>query len=104
MFAKCVTVAGLAIALGLASTVVAADETTAKANGCLACHSIEKKLVGPSFKSIASRFKGDAHAIDELAKAVRTGSKGVWGSIAMPAQPKISDADLKKVLNWVLAQ
>lgn len=104
MFAKCVASAGLTIVLGLVSNGVAADEATARSNGCLACHSLEKKVVGPSFKSIASKFKDDAHAVEDLAKVVKAGSKGVWGPIAMPAQTKISEADLKRVLKWILAQ
>ena len=96
----------LILALGLLVPVgqAAADETAAKSNGCMACHDLDKKKVGPSFKSIASKYKGDASATDRLAKEVRTGSKGVWGPVPMPAQAKINDADLKKVLAWVLAQ
>jgi cytochrome c len=96
----------LTLALGLLFPVgqAAADEATAKANGCMACHALDKKVVGPSFNSIASKYKGDANAADKLTKAVRAGSKGVWGPAPMPAQAKISDADLKKVLAWVLAQ
>jgi len=96
----------LALALALIVPVgpAAADEAAAKANGCMACHALDKKVVGPSFKSIANKYKGDANAADKLAKEVRAGSKGVWGPVPMPAQAKISDADLKKVLAWALAQ
>ena len=96
----------LTLALGLLVSVgqAAADEAAARSNGCMACHAVDKKVVGPSYKSIASKFKGDANAADRLAKEVRTGSKGVWGPVPMPAQTKISDADLKKVIAWVLAQ
>ena len=96
----------LALALGLLVSVgpAAADETTAKSNGCMACHALDKKVVGPSWKHIANKYKDEAGAADKLAKAVRTGSKGVWGPVAMPAQARINDADLKKVLAWVLAQ
>lgn len=94
----------LVIALGLGTNLALADEATAKANGCMACHNIDKKLVGPAFKSIATKFKGDANAAEELAKVVKAGSKGVWGPVPMPPQTKISDADLKKVLTWILAQ
>ena len=96
----------LTLALGLLVSVgqAAADEAAAKSNGCMACHDLDKKKVGPSYKSIASKYKGDATAADKLAKEVRTGSKGVWGPVPMPAQAKISDADLKKVMAWVLAQ
>jgi cytochrome c len=94
----------LAIGLLLTTGQAAADEATAKANGCMACHALDKKLVGPAYKSVANKYKGDAAAADRLAKEIRTGSKGVWGPVPMPAQAKISDADLKKVLAWVLAQ
>ena len=96
----------LTLALGLLVSVgpATADEATAKSNGCMACHAMDKKVVGPSFKSIASKYKADANAADKLAKEVRTGSKGVWGPVPMPAQAKINDADLKKVLAWILAQ
>jgi cytochrome c len=96
----------LALALGLLISVgqAAADEATAKSNGCMACHALDKKMVGPSYKSVANKYKGDASAGDKLAKEVRTGSKGVWGPVPMPAQTRISDADLKKVMAWVLAQ
>jgi cytochrome c len=94
----------LAVTLSLTAGVAGADEATAKANGCTACHALDKKVVGPSFKNVASKYKGDASAADKLAKEVRAGSKGVWGPTPMPAQAKISDADLKKVLTWILAQ
>jgi cytochrome c len=96
----------LTLALGLLLSVgqAAADEATAKANGCMACHALDKKVVGPAYKSVANKYKGDAAAADKLAHEVRAGSKGVWGPVPMPAQAKISDADLKKVVAWILAQ
>ncbi|MCU0933370.1 MAG: c-type cytochrome [Thiobacillaceae bacterium] len=94
----------LALGLLLAAGQAAADEATAKTNGCLACHAVDKKMVGPSFKSIASKHKGEANAADKLAASVRAGGKGTWGQVPMPPQAKISDADLKKVLAWILAQ
>ncbi len=94
----------LALGLLLAAGQAAADEATAKANGCLACHAVDKKMAGPTFKSIASKHKGEANAADKLAASVRAGGKGVWGQAPMPPQTKISDADLKKVLAWALAQ
>jgi len=94
----------LALGLLLSAGQAAADEATAKTNGCMACHAMDKKVVGPSFKSIASKYKGDANAANKLANEVRAGSKGIWGPVPMPAQAKINDADLKKVVAWVLAQ
>jgi len=94
----------LALGLLLSAGQAAADEATAKANGCMACHALDKKLVGPAYKSVANKYKGDAAAADKLANEVRAGSKGIWGPVPMPAQAKISDADLKKVVAWILAQ
>ncbi len=93
----------LTFGLLLSASQAAADETTAKANGCMACHAMDKKLVGPAYKNVALKYKGDAAAADKLAKEIRAGSKGVWGPTPMPAQAKISDADLKKVVAWILA-
>lgn len=94
----------LVIALVLSTGVANADEATAKSNGCTACHAMDKKVVGPAFKSIASKYKGDANAAGKLAQEVRAGNKGVWGPTPMPPQTKISDADLNKVIGWILAQ
>jgi cytochrome c len=94
----------LALGLLLSAGQAAADEATAKANGCMACHALDKKLVGPAYKSVANKYKGDATAAEKLAHTVRAGNKGVWGPTPMPPQAKISDADLKKVVAWILAQ
>lgn len=90
----------LPLALSLAAGPALADEATAKKNGCMACHALEKKIVGPSFKDIA----GKKSPADTLVKHVREGSKGVWGAVAMPPQAKISEADLKKVVAWIQTQ
>jgi cytochrome c len=74
--------------------------------GCFACHAVDKKLVGPAYKDVAAKFKGQPGAAEELAGKVRNGSKGVWGPIPMPANPvaKISDDDLKASIAWILQQ
>lgn len=81
------------------------DDALGKA-GCVACHAQDRKLVGPSFKDIAAKYRGQKDASAQLADKVRKGGKGVWGPIPMPANgaDKISDADLKAALDWVLAQ
>ncbi len=89
-----------------ASTVVAlpalADEALAKSKNCMACHAVDKKLVGPSYKDIAKKYAGDAAAADKLAAKIKQGGSGVWGAIPMPANPQVSDADAKKLVSWVL--
>jgi len=94
--------AGLSLA---ASPLWAADgHAIAQKNNCFACHAVGQKLVGPSFKSVAEKYKGDPKAEATLMEKVKNGGQGVWGSIPMPAQAQLSDADLKTVVDWVLAQ
>ena len=83
----------------------AANAAMAKA-GCNACHALDKKMVGPSFQEIAKKYKGDAKAVATLSEKVRKGGSGNWGQIPMPPNPpeKISDADLKSVVEWILSK
>ncbi|CAH2793535.1 MAG: Cytochrome c551/c552 [uncultured Paraburkholderia sp.] len=75
----------------------------ANANACMGCHAADRKLVGPSFQQIAARYKGDAQAPARLARKVKEGGSGVWGMIPMPAHQSMSDADIRAVVDWVLA-
>lgn len=104
---KTLKIAVAATALvGLAGTGVAlADAALAQANGCLACHQVDKKVVGPSYKDIAAKYKGaDEAKIDELAKKVKAGGVGVWGQIPMPPNAKVTPEDAKTLVKWVLTQ
>lgn len=74
-----------------------------KKNQCMSCHKEEGKLVGPAFKDVAAKYKGDADAVAKLTAKVRSGGKGVWGSIPMPPNKAISDNDLKTVISWILS-
>jgi cytochrome c len=69
---------------------------------CLACHSEDKKLVGPSYKDIAKKYKGDAGAAAKLATKVKAGGGGVWGSIPMPPN-NVPDAEIKTMVDWILS-
>jgi cytochrome c len=92
---------------GLVSTVQADEaprgQMIARANACMGCHAVDRKLVGPSFQQIAGKYKADAQAPVKLAHKVKDGGSGVWGAIPMPAHPAMSDADIQTVVNWVLA-
>ncbi|SRR5690606_30323866 len=81
-----------------------ADEALAKAKNCMACHAVDKKLVGPSYKDVAKKYAGDAKAVDMLATKIMKGGSGVWGAIPMPANPQVNEADAKKLASWVLNQ
>ena len=90
-----------------ASTVVAmpamADLALAQSKNCMACHAVDKKLVGPAYKDIAAKYAGDKAAADKLATKIQKGGSGVWGAIPMPANPQVNDADAKKLVAWVLS-
>lgn len=81
-----------------------ADEALAKSKNCMACHAVDKKLVGPSYKDVAKKYAGDAKAADMLAAKIIKGGSGVWGAIPMPANTQVSEAESKKLAAWVLSQ
>lgn len=72
-------------------------------NACLACHAVDKKVVGPAYKDIAAKHKDDANAPALLAKHIKEGSSGVWGPVPMPPNANITDDEIKLVVEWVLA-
>lgn len=80
-----------------------ADEALARAKNCLACHNVERKLVGPAFKAVAAKYAGRQDMVDVLAKKIRQGGGGVWGPVPMPANPQVSEADAKSLAAWVLS-
>ena len=101
--------AAVVVALtGLAVTAAWADDAPrgqmiARANACMGCHAVDRKVVGPSFQQIAAKYKGDAQAPVKLANKVKDGGSGVWGVLPMPPHPTMSDADIRTVVAWVLA-
>jgi cytochrome c len=80
-----------------------ADEALAKANNCLACHTVDKKLVGPALKDIAAKYKDDAGARDTLIARVKQGGSGVWGPIPMPPNAAVSDENIATLVDWILS-
>jgi cytochrome c len=74
----------------------------AKQSACLACHAVATKVVGPSFRDVAAKYAGDASAPAKLAARIRTGGAGTWGSVPMPAQPQLAEADALALARWVL--
>lgn len=93
-----------ALALAAGSSMAAPPDEAMNKAGCMACHAKDKKVVGPAFKDIAAKYKGDKEAPTKLADKVRKGGSGVWGPIPMPpnAAEKISDADLKGAVDQIL--
>mgnify|MGYP001772740900 CR=1 FL=1 len=71
--------------------------------GCLACHAVDKQVVGPAWIDVAKKYAGNPKAVDELAKAIKNGNQGIWGSVPMPAQTSLTDAEAKQLAQMVLA-
>ena len=95
----------LAIAAVLAalSAPALANEQLASKSGCLACHAVDKKIVGPSYKDVAAKYKGDKGAQARLEKKVKEGGVGVWGQVPMPPNSAVSDKDIHTLVTWVLS-
>ncbi len=88
-----------AAGLMVAGSAMAADmPAVAKKNNCTACHAVDKKVVGPAWKAVAEKYKGD---VGHLADKIKKGGAGAWGSMPMPANPKVSDADMKEILAFI---
>ena len=93
------------LALALAGTAAApafAQADFAQKKNCMACHAVDKKVLGPSFKDVAAKYAGQADAVDKLAAKVVKGGTGVWGNIPMPANPQVTDAEAKQLTGWIL--
>jgi len=81
-----------------------ADLALATAKNCMACHAIDKKLVGPAYKDVAAKYAGQKDAVDKLASKIMKGGSGVWGPVPMPANSQVNEAEAKKLAAWVLSQ
>ena len=100
---KLVTIAISAASLMFGAQAMA-DQALAQKSGCLACHQVDKKVVGPAFKDVAAKYKGNKAAEAKLDEKVKKGGSGVWGPVPMPANsPRVSDADIKTLVHWVLS-
>ena len=91
--------AGVAIAGG-----AQANEKLAQASGCMTCHGTDKKIIGPSYKEVAQKYKGDKQADTKLFQKVKSGGKGVWGETPMPPNAHVKDDDIKTLVSWILSQ
>lgn len=98
------SIAASAAILGFALAAGAqADEKLAQANGCMTCHQVEKKILGPGFKEIANKYRGNAGAEALLAKKIKEGGKGAWGDMMMPPNAHVKDADIAAIVKWTLS-
>jgi cytochrome c len=93
-----------AIAASIAILPAAANEQLAAKSGCTACHAVDKKIVGPSFKEVAAKYRADKGAEAKLVEKVKKGGVGVWGQVPMPPNsPQVKDEDIQALVKWVLS-
>ncbi|MEW6165596.1 MAG: c-type cytochrome [Pseudomonadota bacterium] len=97
-------IAATLIAAGvMVSAPAMANMDLAKKSNCMSCHTVDKKLVGPAYKDVAAKYKGNAGAVKMLAEKVKKGGKGNWGEIPMPPNAAVKDADIETLVKWILA-
>jgi cytochrome c len=89
-------------AVTLSSPAFANLELAQKKN-CLACHAVDKKLVGPAYQEVAKKYAGDKSAEAKLIEKVMKGGAGAWGPVPMPANPQVSAEEAKTLVKWVLS-
>jgi cytochrome c len=93
-----------AIAASIAILPASANEALAQKSGCMACHAVDKKIVGPAFKEVAAKYRADKAAEAKLVDKVKKGGSGVWGQVPMPPNsPMVKDEDIKTLVKWVLS-
>jgi cytochrome c len=82
-----------------------ADDALALAtkSGCMACHHVDNKVVGPAYKEVAAKYKGQDGAVDMLSAKVKAGGAGVWGPVPMPPNVNVSEADIKTIVAWIMS-
>ena len=91
------------IGLAAAALPAHASEELAKKYACFACHSVDKKVVGPSYKEVAAKYRTDKTAEAKLVEKVKKGGTGVWGQTPMPPNGAVPDADVRALVKWVLS-
>jgi cytochrome c len=91
-------------AFALAGAPAHAQQDLAQKKNCMSCHAVDKKLVGPAYKDVAAKYAGQKDAVDKLTQKVLKGGAGVWGPLPMPANPQVSEAEARQLVQWVLSQ
>jgi len=98
-----VAVTAILFASSLASSYTLATEKLAQSSGCMGCHTIERKIIGPAFKEVSQKYQGNKTAAANLINKVKSGGSGVWGPVPMPPNPHVKDEDVKAIVQWILA-
>ncbi len=97
-----IPVLAMAAAALLVTGQAKASDDLAKKHNCLACHMVDKKSVGPAYKEVAKKYKGQADAVAKLSDKIKKGGQGVWGPVPMPPNAAVPDADVKTLVDWIM--
>ncbi|MET0066703.1 MAG: c-type cytochrome [Candidatus Thiodiazotropha sp.] len=95
--------AAVMILSGVSSASATEMLPLATQRGCSACHQVDNKVVGPAYKEVAAKYKGQEGAVDMLVAKVKAGGSGVWGPVPMPPNAHVSDEDIKTVVEWIMS-
>lgn len=91
------------VTLCIASAPAVAGLRLAQSKNCMACHQIDRKVIGPAYKDVAAKYAGQADAAARLVPKVMKGGAGVWGPVPMPANPQVSEAEARQLVQWILS-
>jgi cytochrome c len=94
--------ASISLCAAIVAAPAFAQADLAQKKNCMACHAIDKKLVGPAYKDVAAKYAGQKDAVDKLAQKVMKGGAGVWGAVPMPANPQVNEAEAKQLVQWIM--
>ena len=100
---KSIVISALVAAAALASAPALANLELAKKSNCMACHAVDKKVVGPAYQEVAKKYAGDKTAEAKLIEKVKKGGSGVWGPVPMSPNAAVKDEDIKTLVKWILA-
>lgn len=89
--------------MAILSQPVMANKDLAAKSGCMTCHQVDKKLVGPAYQEVATRYKGQSDAVQKLSTKIKAGGKDAWGPVPMPPNPNVNDADISTLVKWILS-
>lgn len=92
----------LLLLAGSTATPAWAQTELALKRNCMACHQVDKKVLGPAFKDVAAKYAGQGDAADKLVVKVMKGGAGVWGNVPMPSNPQVSEAEARQLVGWIL--
>ena len=103
LLAAGVMCAGAAFAQNKGGVDPKAAEALAQKSGCIACHNVDKTVIGPAYKDVAAKYATDKDALAKLSDKVKKGGAGVWGQIPMPPNTQVNDAEIKTIVSWILS-